>query len=265
MAIIPLTKTAMPDTIMAENTVWNPDQRSLWEFIGESLAVLWKDWPRDMQAKCIPNKAQEFSLQGTCPHCSLPSTFLMKTPAYAEYPQPGRSTHHRLWAVLQCQGCLSFICGAVRRDSTNDSAPESTIYFTHYPIGKPDDRVASDIPESIANDFKEALRCRWVDAYNATVEMCRRAFQSSCDNLQAAGSNLYEQIDDLALKAVITKPLKEMAHKVRLGGNRGAHPSSKQLSDRDADAVITFTRHYFEHVYVMPAALAAVDFEKPTS
>ncbi len=61
----------------------------------------------------------------------------------------------------------------------------------------------------------------------------------------------------------ITTPLKDMAHKIKLGGNRGAHPSDRTLTERDADAVIEFTREYFHHVYVMPAKMAAVNFDKP--
>ena len=67
--------------------------------------------------------------------------------------------------------------------------------FRHGLLGKPNDDVASEIPENIAADFKEALRCRYVDAYNATVEMCRRAVQASCLQLGAPADKLVKQID----------------------------------------------------------------------
>lgn len=53
-----------------------------------------------------------------------------------------------------------------------------------------------------------------------------------------------------------------MAHKIKLGGNRGAHPSDKKLTKDDADAVLEFSREYFQHVYVMPARMAKFDFDK---
>jgi len=163
----------------------------------------------------------------------------------------------QLSRVLQCQGCQDYILGMVVRYEHRFD------YMRHHPIGQANDKVAIEIPPEIGKDFKEALRCRWVDAYNATVEMCRRALQSSCDDLNATGNNLLLQIDDLASRGVITAPLKELAHKVRLGGNRGAHPSTgTAIGEEEADAVITFTKHYFEHVYVMPASLARFNFSK---
>jgi hypothetical protein len=145
------------------------------------------------------------------------------------------------------------------------------VYAQHYPIGKPNDDVAREIPSHIGADFKEALRCRFVDAYNATVEMCRRAVQASCHNLGAPDEKLVKQIDWLASQGLITSPLKDMAHRVRLGGNLGAHPpedpsdpSEIAINEEYADAVIAFTRDFFHHVYVMPERLKKYTFKKPT-
>ena len=106
----------------------------------------------DMNANCLPQHPHSFSMQGTCPHCLLKATFLMKTPAHIESIPLGAEV--RLWAVLQCQGCLNFICGAVQKRISNSDTADSSRYFTHYPIGKPDQRVATEIPDAIANDFK---------------------------------------------------------------------------------------------------------------
>jgi hypothetical protein len=61
----------------------------------------------------------------------------------------------------------------------------------------------------------------------------------------------------------ITTPLRDMAHKIRLGGDRGAHPSVRTITADDADAVIEFTREYFDAVYVMPARMGKFDFARP--
>ena len=73
-------------------------------------------------------------------------------------------------------------------------------------------------------------------------------------------AKLQLQIDELASKGLITDPLKNWAHEVRLGGNEGAHPDKdglKDVTDRDADEIIQFTQEFLHHIYVMPAALAA--------
>jgi hypothetical protein len=69
-------------------------------------------------------------------------------------------------------------------------------------------------------------------------------------------------IDWVHAQGKITTPLKDMAHKIKLGGNRAAHPSDRTLTEGDADAVIEFTGEYFYHVYVMPARMAKFDFDK---
>ena len=79
-----------------------------------------------------------------------------------------------------------------------------------------------------------------------------------CPHCQDARLQL--QIDEMAAKGLITSPLRQWAHEVRLGGNDGAHPDRDGLNDvtkQDADEIIEFTEQFLEHVYVMPAALAA--------
>jgi hypothetical protein len=115
------------------------------------------------------------------------------------------------------------------------------------------------VPIEIAPYFKEALRCRWIDAYGATVLMCRRALQVSCDREKAAGKDLFTQIDDLASKQIINPTLRAMAHNIRLLGKRGAHSDysdiDSEIADKDADAAILFMSHYLDHVYVLPKKL----------
>jgi hypothetical protein len=157
-------------------------------------------------------------------------------------------------------------------------------------LGAPDQAVADEIPVHIREDFKEALRCMFVDAHNATAEMCRRAIEASCLDLGAPKKKVLEDmIDWLVDHQRITPDLKQAAHKVRLGGNRGAHPPGEALpapapgvapslptaggSDRDgpveriekehAEAIVAFTRHFFQYVYVIPKQLDKYDFSKP--
>lgn len=95
-------------------------------------------------------------------------------------------------------------------------------------------------------------------------------------------------IDELADKRIITPFLQKVAHKIRLGGNRGAHPSPQnsqptvsaevlagieklpetiapitQIGKDHADAIIKFTREFFHYVYVVPKELDKYDFSKP--
>jgi hypothetical protein len=98
-------------------------------------------------------------------------------------------------------------------------------------------------------------------------------------------------IDWLESQRKITPYLKEAAHKVRLGGNRGAHPPAtpvaqaqttliaptaplppvaavapspvERIEKEHAEAMVEFTREFFHHVYVGPKLVGKYDFSKP--
>jgi hypothetical protein len=255
----------------------------LFDLLQYTALFLWKDWPRDMEVVCLGNK--NFTFRGTCPHCSHSSVFMQITNV-AEKPSGYENILH--WIVaMQCQGCLKYILGIVFYAEYGGSVN----YGGHFPLGKPDETVADEIPDHIKPDFKEALRCRFVNAYNATVEMCRRALEASCIDLGASPKDVLEDmIDELEAQRQITPFLKEVAHKIRLGGNRGAHPTPpvaapasptalvkavpanpaaapapgpvRNILEEHADAVIKFTHEFFHHVYVVPKQMAKYDFSK---
>jgi hypothetical protein len=57
---------------------------------------------------------------------------------------------------------------------------------------------------------------------------------------------------------LITPLLKDVGHRVRLGGNLGAHPDSDGLRDvteGDARALVAFMDSFIEYVYAIPASL----------
>lgn len=241
---------------------------SVIEFMIKHTAFLWKDYPRPMVVTTLNVQNNQFSFNGICPHCHRDSVFISVAGPHIEAAaQPPSS--RRFVSVMQCQGCRKFILGIAYQGQPGN--PFS--YEAHYPLGKPNDDVPKEVPSNIASDFKEALRCRWVDAYNATVEMCRRAAQASCIQLSAPPSQtLVKQIDWLADQQVITAPLKEMAHRIRLGGNLGAHPPEDPndpdeiiINDVYADAVLEFTGAFFQHVYVMPERLKKFTLKKPVA
>ncbi len=218
--------------------------------------------------------SQEYSLRGTCPHCRAKASFTKRGASDLWiYSEPLPDGWIQRYPVMQCAACLKFILAVVRVKETKVNAPLEEIwlkvkYETHYPTGTPDDSVAEEVPEHIAVDFREALRCRWVDGYNATVEMCRRAIEVSCLELGAKPKlSITAKIDWVHKQGRINGTLKKVAHKIRLGGNRGSHPTADPtveppITADEADAVIAFTRHYLDHVYVVETRLGKYDFTK---
>ncbi|HEV2234148.1 MAG TPA: hypothetical protein VGV68_12175, partial [Terriglobia bacterium] len=172
-----MTKTEYSRTIRLENIIANPDGRSLFDFIGGALAVLWKGWPKIMDVSGFSGPEDgRFTLRGECPHCRHKAAFLPVTNSLHDE----RQLMDRWVAALQCTACREFILGIIGfPGSVGLGGPLQCLAV--YPLGQPDDYVSSAVPEPIADDFREALRCRWIKAFKATVLMCRRSLQTSCD------------------------------------------------------------------------------------
>lgn len=238
-------------------------------FLCGSLAILWKDWPKQMELTELQPEKGSFSLRGKCPHCQERSVFTQVTSVCVEEVGVYRD---KLAVGMQCQGCLDYILSlAMKISGPNQQSKLS--YLDHYPLGRPNDSVDPDVPKDIAADFAEALRCQWVGSYKAAVAMCRRSVEAACHDLGATGKNLYQKIDDLASRGVITDPLKRMAHRIRLTGNENLHGKAdaagahfddddlKIMREKDAIAMITFTKEFFHHVYAIRALLE--QYENP--
>ena len=199
----------------------------------------------------------QYALRGCCPHCSVASLCDPVAPPYKfNSRQTVQENGDGECVITQCPNCLKFVLLVTIKGKLNK----------YYPRGRANDSVDPAVPEEIATDFKEALRCLHVGSYRATVTMCRRAIQSSSKDLGAVGKNLVDQIDYLANKGKITEPLKEMAHEIRSVGNVGAHPDDdplKDVNEQDASEIVEFMSEYFNHVYVMPEKLKAMKERRP--
>lgn len=217
---------------------------------------------------------RQLGASGICPHCTTQSYFgpvASHTENVGGHAQKGVS-------AAKCQSCKQFVLVVGIRSSQGIPF----ILEAVYPLGKPKDEVDATVPPIIAADFSEALRCQWIQAHKGCVVMCRRAVQASALKLGAPKKNkLDHQIDWLFEQGKITEALKDFAHEVRLTGNIGAHPDKnsgqqseasvvqvqqddgvetdnlEDVTPKDADDIVEFTREYLHHVYVMPAKLKA--------
>jgi hypothetical protein len=242
------------------------------ELLQTTAIFLWRDWPRTMNLSSTSDHG--FTFNGTCPHCNKEAAFPSVTGTFDEMTNTySYSSGDRRIAALRCIACRQYILGII--ELKEGSRSTWWAYKNHYPLGKPNDSVDEEVPENIREDFREALRCQWVAAYNSTAEACRRTVEASCINLGAPYDKvLQKMIDWLEEKQIITKGLKDVAHKIRLGGDRGAHPGEDpseppkyepmiKIEKEHADAIVEYTRHFLEHVYVIPKRLPTFDFSKP--
>ena len=123
-----------------------------------------------------------------------------------------------------------------------------------YPINIP--TAPTDIPEKIRNIYLEALRCFGVRAWNATATMCRRVIQECIIDKGGEGKDLYHQIDDLAVKRIITDDIKDWAQEIRILGRDGAHADvPTDVGEEEAKFAVEFTEELLNYVYILKARL----------
>lgn len=173
-----------------------------------------------------------------CPHCKTSSKFNVRQQIVVN-PNERHS-------IVTCD-----ICGKHTYLLTD---VRNNVKF-QYPIA--DMTIDQSVPQEVAEDYIEGLKCLSVGAYKAAVTMFRRSLQTAAIEKSAPrGKELRDQIDDLANKKIIPNSLKELAHQIRVTGNDGAHPNLVNIKPEDAKEIKEFTNHFFDYVYVMPSRVA---------
>src|SRR5438105_2720811 len=114
--------------------------------------------------------------------------------------------------VMICQHCSRMVW------AMNQGGKEVILY----PVSKL--TAPDEYPEDVRDNFTEALRSLAHGNYKSAVVMARTALQASTRGMNAKGTNLKQEIEDLASRHVIPKSLEDWAHSIRDGGNLVAHP-----------------------------------------
>jgi hypothetical protein len=220
----------------------------------EALAFLLHIWTYNAPMKIVNFPEMNYAYigaSGPCPYCPEHGH------TYFHPVQSAVDGNNRMAEIVKCEVCKGYALIVAKRPSSGSPWQLSAFY----PMGSAPDRVDASIPGPIASDYLEGIRCRFVNAYRATVVMCRRALQASAIAMGAnKDAKLNAQIKELFTKGKITETLRDFATEVRLVGNDGAHPDPdglENIGEKDADDILVFTAQYFTYVYVMPAKLKA--------
>jgi hypothetical protein len=79
----------------------------------------------------------------------------------------------------------------------------------------------------------------------------RALVETVCKEKSAQGKDLYEKINDLAAKHVLTPSGAEILHKVRTLGNKAAH-EVKPHTQRQLSLAMSVVEHMLKDVYILP-------------
>lgn len=107
------------------------------------------------------------------------------------------------------------------------------------------------LPETVSNDFKEALICYSYSCFNAFASMCRRAIQSASTELGAEGKDkVLRQIEDLKAMAQIDDETFEVLKTIVVAGHDGAHPYLPSLSSERAEIPLELMKDVLYQLFV---------------
>lgn len=191
----------------------------------------------------------EVNVSFQCPHCNLICGF-------SDEGRFANQKYNETIIMFKCNSCSKYVYVVFNSDfSLNPTNPLGNRIDEpkdYYPKLIPS--VPSSVPENVAKDFEEALKCFDIGAYKASAVMCRRALQSSVIEKGATRNRLVEQIDELFERRIITEEIKNLSHKVRSISNTGAHPNDDGLSSitsEEVESLIHFMNVYFLYVYTL--------------
>lgn len=186
-----------------------------------------------------------------CPSCNGFSSLTDRT----SYAKTINSTRIR-FCVSECNSCdFHFL---VTRFDQNDKI------IKIWPKTLPGS-VDKLIPEPVKSDFEEALVCEAANSYRGAAALARRTLQVIClDKGASKNKKLYEQIDELFTKNIITQDIKDWAHEVRYVGNDAAHPNSTDVTSDDARDILELLGSMCDVLYVAPARAAVRKAKRTT-
>jgi hypothetical protein len=190
----------------------------------------------------------QYELDMICPHCG---TF-----APAKGPKLNPTT-----VVLLCYRCKKAVMLLYKTIASPPTSTPATEIVDYYP--KRSVQVSPHVPKNIGEDYLEAQRCFLAGAWHGCAVMARRCMHSVAEHLNAVGKDLFQQIDDLKARQIITPVLAEQAQHVRVLGKHGAHPFDikgnqlKELGVDDAQAALDFCEFIFDQVFIQPEKIKA--------
>lgn len=198
------------------------------------------------------------SISAFCPYCHKEVTF-----SWVFLSESGGDIRNRFreyfnnnlaaWMVGECPSCKK--CVLIEYSLKENGYPDSLRKIFPSPLPSP---VDARMPDKIKKDLQEAKLCFSVGAINASATMARRAIQRACKEMGATKRELLDQIDEIASSGIITQPLKELAHTVRLVGNDGAHPNEEDVEEQDVKEILELAEQFMGVVFVAPARVKEI-------
>jgi DNA-directed RNA polymerase subunit RPC12/RpoP len=191
-----------------------------------------------------------------CPHCnSISSLTAISIPDYYSLI---RYKLNNVGIVYKCNACNYPVFLKFKVDNYDPPNNRIQISNNYETVENPLETFEFEfLPEPVRSDFKEALACYSIKAYNAFSSMCRRTIQSAANELGVKGNDkVQKQILEMKEMSNIDEETYNILKQIIVDGHDGAHPHLPTLSPSRADILLELIKDVMYQLFVRKGKLA---------
>lgn len=192
----------------------------------------------------------------TCPFCDERGNFSVAHHAEKKKPNDRKKLNFDTLECGNCRGYVMCLWSAGNKIHAYHVLPWPLKYEKH----------PAHWPADVGRYWLQAKRSALSENWDATAVMTRSAMQLALRGNGANGSNLKQEIDDLANKGILPPIMHEWANALREFGNDSAHPQPNQAatSARDAKDILEYLDFLLRYLYDLPKEIADYRKRSPT-
>jgi hypothetical protein len=121
----------------------------------------------------------------------------------------------------------------------------------------------SEIPGPLRRAYESTVNAFNSKNYTATAVCCRRTLEGIFKYRLPEGKKdltLAKAIDQIKDSEDLAKPLNNLSHAIRQGGNLGAHfDMEKEPGKELAEAMVDLLEYFIEYLYTLPSQIERID------
>ena len=190
-----------------------------------------------------------------CPNCNVPSN--LSAISFPRYEYLIRFKLKNVGIVYRCDSCNEPVFLKFSIDKYDTGNGRIFIAEKYIEIEKAKEHFELNyLPESVREDFNEALISFSNSCYNAFASMCRRSIQSAFQELGAKGKDkVMQQLDDVKETTSMEDDTYEIIKQIIISGHDGTHPHLPKLSSERASILLGLMKDVLYQLFVRKAKI----------
>lgn len=203
----------------------------------------------------------------TCKECSKETTHSIVAAYKENGSQDCRGGNSYDWStvnqIIQCQGCeaVSFRVSSSNSEDYEHDHDDGSIYYNETVKFYPGRSVGLKeidsylLPLNVQEIYQETISAIENEQNILAGIGIRALIETICKDLSAEGRDLYQKINALHEKSIVTKEGVDTLHKLRVLGNDAAHEVKKH-NHQQLSLAIQIIEHMLDGTYIIPHKVA---------